>query len=335
MLFSLPLLTLAMASRSSWRQISEPGFKKPMFVNTETGECSWRTPDGQQIAESQATDWWEFVDTKSSRHYYYNQETGKKRWKRPKRGEVVFMGKVQDPSFTANSMPQSKPKPKTKPAAPPKPVPYSGAKQSAPEVTVVVSAPPVPAPSTAMDSDAPIWLDDSKYDLCLVQSNESAFADELASYFDQFAVRYIRHTPSSLGALRSRYEDYNDEEDTDPALSALTADLKETKFFMFVFGKYFVDTPSEFREKDSAATMKHFSPEDPIHFSMELVNLLPILDGPTQEDLKKYSPTIGSKIPIKASIGSKRLAEMFFKKLTGQMPNENFKLQKYLKTKKK
>ena len=167
-------------------------------------------------------------------------------------------------------------------------------------------------------------------------------------------MRYLRHKPSSLDALRRRYDDYNDEDDPDPGRSRLEIDLRGSKFFMFVFGRYFVDASSEYEDRGGdGLAMSHFPPEDPIHSAMELVNLLPILDGTTQDDLKGYSTLIGSKIPIKSSIGSKRLAEMFFKKLTGefeklinliywkncvfigQMPNENFKLMKYLEKKKK
>ncbi|XP_065835869.1 uncharacterized protein [Oscarella lobularis] len=328
---------------SAWRRITEPQSKKTMYVNTKTGECAWNEPDGERATESQATDWWELVDPGSSRHYYYNQASGKKRWKRPRKGDIVFMAKVQDPSSTAvpeaareprkpkaDAPPPAKPKPFAKPPVAPPPAKPAIIQEEEEEKEKEIPN------TTTTDPDVPIWLEDSIYDLCLVQADESAFADELAAYFDQFAVRYLRHKPSSLDALRRRYDDYNDEDDPDPGRSRLEIDLRGSKFFMFVFGRYFVDASSEYEDRGGdGLAMSHFPPEDPIHSAMELVNLLPILDGTTQDDLKGYSTLIGSKIPIKSSIGSKRLAEMFFKKLTGQMPNENFKLMKYLEKKKK
>lgn len=162
------------------------------------------------------------------------------------------------------------------------------------------------------------FLGDASYDLCLIHSDQNSFADELTGYFNDLAVRCYRHYPSSLIQHRRECEDINDEENPDPAHSSTADALKSSKFFMFIFSRAFLDTDSQFDHGDvEDIVLSHFAPDDPVHANIELPNLLPILDGTTQEELKKYSKSMGSKIPISTSIGAKRLSEMFFKKLTG------------------
>ena len=149
------------------------------------------------------------------------------------------------------------------------------------------------------------------------------FAEELSSSFIDLAVRCYRHYPSSLTRLRREYEDINDEENADPAQLLIEDSLKSSKFFMFIFSRAFLED-SQFDHGDiEDVVLSHFAPDDPIHTNIELPNLLPILDGTTQEELKKYSKPMGSKIPISTSTGAKRLSEMFFKKLTGLLHDRN------------
>ncbi|XP_062513259.1 uncharacterized protein LOC134189043 [Corticium candelabrum] len=183
--------------------------------------------------------------------------------------------------------------------------------------------------------EPPVWLNDFNYDICLIHSDKNSFADVLTAYLKDIAIRCYRHYPSALAAHRQDYEDINDEEHIDPARSLIEDALKTSKFFMFIFSHDFMDTASQFHHDNSeGVVLHHFAPDDPVHTSIELPNLLPILDGTEQDQLKQYSKAMGSKIPINTAIGAKRLSEMFFKKLTGQMPAANFKLQDYLKKKK-
>ncbi|XP_062513419.1 rho GTPase-activating protein 39-like [Corticium candelabrum] len=111
-------------SQSSWREVVDPETRKVMFVNIETGECAWKLPEGETSIVSSSSDWWEFIDEKSKRHYYYQWESGKCQWRRPKHGNIVFMAKLQDQSFSKTDEDiQASGKTQKKPL-PPKPKPY-------------------------------------------------------------------------------------------------------------------------------------------------------------------------------------------------------------------
>jgi hypothetical protein len=285
--------------------------------------------------KSSPSEWWEFIDHTTSRHYYYQLETGKSQWRRPKNGEIVFMANLQRETDSTDG---SISKTKTRPLVPQKPAPYTKREEKVANGTTVSttgnqlpSGPHGRVEAEKQDPDVPVWLTDFKYDLCLIHADGNLFAEELCSYFNDLAIRCYRHYPSCLTRLRQEYEDINDEENEDPAHLFVEQSLKSSKFFMFIFSRALMEDHQIDYGDTEDVVFSQFPSDDPVHTNICLPNLLPILDGTTQEELKKYSKPMGSKIPISTATGAKRLSEMFFKKLTGQMPSSNFKLQEYLK----
>ncbi|KAJ9088740.1 hypothetical protein DSO57_1020145 [Entomophthora muscae] len=79
---------------SDWVEIVDPQSNNIIFVNPETGECTWEKPEGVQLKNPDG-EWWELFDQKHSLPYYYNTDTRQTVWVRPKVGLIIPLAKIQ------------------------------------------------------------------------------------------------------------------------------------------------------------------------------------------------------------------------------------------------